>query len=165
MAYADSRVQKILDAIEAAGLKDRATVIVVSDHGFKSVKNVIRTSDLLKQAAIIPEGGTAMVYFSGADRSRTVAVLKKVEGIERVVEPRDYAALGLPTPAEDKQAPDLLLVAKDGYAFSNGNTAGQHGYLATDPEMDAIFVAWGRGIQAGVRVDRISNAGVAPTSP
>jgi predicted AlkP superfamily pyrophosphatase or phosphodiesterase len=164
-------VQQILDAIENAGLKERVTVIVVSDHGFKSVKHVIRLDKVLKQsrASFVPEGGTAMVYFSKAgDRSRTrhgqaVAVLKKVEGVERVVEPGDYAALGLPTPDENAQSPDLLLVAKDGYAFSNGNTAGQHGYLSTDPDMDAIFIASGRGIRAGARADRIRNVDVAPT--
>ena len=168
IAYADSRVQQILDAIEAAGLKERTTVIVVSDHGFKSVKHVIRPNEVLLlaglggAATIIPEGGTAMVYRAG-DRSLTVAALKDVEGIDRVVEPKDYAALGLPTPAENSQAPDLLLVAKDGYAFSGGNTAGQHGYLNTDPDMDAIFIAWGYRIKPGARADRIRNVDVAPT--
>src|SRR5438067_9752186 len=36
IAYADTRVKQILDALEAAGLKDDSTVIVVSDHGFKN---------------------------------------------------------------------------------------------------------------------------------
>ena len=172
IAYLDTRVQQILDAIEAAGLKDNSTVMIVSDHGFKNVKRMIRPNAALKEAGAaghaIPEGGTAMVYgkVSGG-------VFNGVEGIERVVEPKDYASVGLPTPQENKQAPDLLLVAKDGYAFGGGDAApivvdaapgnGQHGYVNTDPGMDAIFIASGRGIRRGAHVQRIRNIDVAPT--
>lgn len=185
IAYADSRVQQILDAIEAAGLKDSATVLVVSDHGFKRAGKNIRANTILKQAGIdadvVPEGGTAMVYNrvsdsprdSPRDSSRAAKAFEGVEGIERVVTPADYPSLGLPQPGDNKQAPDLLLVAKDGYAFAGGNALpvvvdappgnGQHGYLNTDPEMDAIFIAWGRGIRSGAHLDRIHNVDVAPT--
>ena len=158
IAYADRCVQQILDAIDQAGLKDRATVIVVSDHGFKKVEHVIQLPHF--DGTIIPEGGTAMVY--GGKRG-ALKILQKVKGIDRIIEPSGYATLGLPTPAENPQAPDLLLVAKDGYAFSKSPTSGQHGYLASDPDMDAIFIAWGRGIRSGARAERIRNVDVAPT--
>ena len=178
IAYADSRVQVILDALQAAGLKDRSTVIVVSDHGFKRVKRNIISNAVLKQAGIagtvINEGGMAMVYVQhSAPLPPVIAAFEGVEGIARVVEPKDYAALGLPTPEENKQAPELLLIAKDGYAFNGGTVlpavvdapagSGQHGYVNTDPEMDAIFIAWGRGIRRGAHLDRIRNIDVAPT--
>jgi predicted AlkP superfamily pyrophosphatase or phosphodiesterase len=179
IALADSRVQQILDAIEGAGLKDNSTVIVVSDHGFKGVKRNIRPNAVLREAGIaadaITEGGTAMVYMrdSAPLPSRLSKAFENVDGVERVVEPKDYASVGLPTPAENNQSPDLLLVAKAGYTFAGGNDspavvdappgAGQHGYLNTDPDMDAIFIAWGRGIRPGAHLDRIRNADVAPT--
>ena len=177
IAYADSRVQLILDALDAAGLRDNSTVIVLSDHGFKRVKRNIRPNALLKQAGVaadaIAEGGTAMVYARDSDAERLAAVFKGVEGIDRVIEPRNYASIGLPTPSENHQSPDVLLVAKDGYAFAGGSAmpavedappgSGQHGYLNTDPEMDAIFIAWGRGIRRGAHSDRIRNIDVAPT--
>ena len=50
IAYADTRVAEILDTLEAAGLRDRSTVIVVSDHGFKNVKRDIRPNAVLKEA-------------------------------------------------------------------------------------------------------------------
>ena len=169
MAYADSRVREILDAIEAAGLKDRTTVIVVSDHGFRAVQHNIRPNAVVKDAEIVPEGGSAMVYSKADLRER----LAGIEGIERVVEPKDYASLGLPTPEQNPQAPNLLLLAKPGYAFTRGSEppvvvdappgTGQHGYINSDPDMDAIFIAWGRGIKAGARTERISNLDVAPT--
>ena len=40
---------------------------------------------------------------------------------------------------------------------------GNHGYLNTDPEMDAVFIAWGYGIQEGRRLGVINNVDVAPT--
>ncbi len=70
---------------------------------------------------------------------------------------------------------DLVLVARDGYNFSGGlqgelvrdvnatGSAGSHGYLNTEPEMNAIFVAWGRGIRKGTQLGTIRNVDVAPT--
>jgi predicted AlkP superfamily pyrophosphatase or phosphodiesterase len=40
---------------------------------------------------------------------------------------------------------------------------GTHGYLNTDPKMQAIFIAWGAGIPRGIRLNSISNLDVAPT--
>jgi predicted AlkP superfamily pyrophosphatase or phosphodiesterase len=40
---------------------------------------------------------------------------------------------------------------------------GTHGYINTDPKMQAIFIAWGAGIPAGVRINSISNLDVAPS--
>ena len=65
-----------------------------------------------------------------------------------------------------------MLSALPDYSFGNeaeGNyvtgidEGGTHGYLNTDPKMQAIFVAWGAGIASGVRLDKISNLDVAPT--
>ena len=67
----------------------------------------------------------------------------------------------------------LLLTAKDGYSFSGATggpvtaavpqQAGSHGYLASDPDMDAIFIASGYGVKAGGKLDKIQNVDVAST--
>jgi predicted AlkP superfamily pyrophosphatase or phosphodiesterase len=41
--------------------------------------------------------------------------------------------------------------------------AGSHGYLASDPEMDAIFIASGYGVRAGARLEKVQTIDVAPT--
>ena len=41
-------------------------------------------------------------------------LLGKLEGVERIYEPAEYASLGLPTPAQNDQMADLFIVAKDG---------------------------------------------------
>ena len=40
---------------------------------------------------------------------------------------------------------------------------GTHGYLNTDPKMQAIFIASGADVPKGVRLDSISNLDIAPT--
>ena len=42
-------------------------------------------------------------------------------------------------------------------------TTGSHGYLSTEPKMNALFVASGAGIRAGAKLDAVDNTDVAPT--
>jgi predicted AlkP superfamily pyrophosphatase or phosphodiesterase len=41
---------------------------------------------------------------------------------------------------------------------------GAHGYPAGDPDLQSLFIAWGRGIKSGVRLDSVDNVDVAPTA-
>lgn len=176
LALADARVGELYRALESAKLLANTTIIVTADHGFKVVKRQIRPQVLIKQdARIIPEGGTAMVYLNGRRTAAEIkAALQAVEGIERIVEPSEYAALGLPGPAKNHRMADLVLAAKDGYSFAGGDqgdvvsqaavgSLGSHGYLNTDPEMNAIFIAWGRGIRPHSRIPEVRNLDVGPT--
>jgi predicted AlkP superfamily pyrophosphatase or phosphodiesterase len=67
-----------------------------------------------------------------------------------------------------------MLTAKDGYSFAAGDqgpvvsnaiegSLGSHGYLSTDPEMNGIFIARGRGIRQGARLKLIRSVDVGPT--
>ena len=76
------------------------------------------------------------------------------------------------TPTQSDQAPDLVLAATPDYMFGNesdgdlithGPPAGTHGYLNSDPQMQAIFIAWGAGVPKGIQLGDISNLDVAPT--
>ena len=193
-AYMDTRVQQVLDSLKTAGVLERTTILIVSDHGFKTATRTIRPNAALRRqgllqgegnqvtgdAYVIPEGGTAMAYVLNPEiRSRLISQMKEtflaLEGVARLLEPADFHDLGLPTPEESNQMADLVLIAKDGYSFSGANTGdpvvgmiegtnpGNHGYISTDPEMNAIFIAWGYGIQGGQRLGMIDNVDVAPT--
>jgi predicted AlkP superfamily pyrophosphatase or phosphodiesterase len=183
MAFLDGCVARLLDAIRAAGMESRTTVIIVSDHGFKLVKNQIDTrpaiaaADLADQVYVVPEGGYELVYVKPDRHAETVAKLRKtlgeIDGIAEVAGPERYAALGLPAPTADPQMADLFLIPKAGYAFANSkggavstpvaSASGAHGYLNTDPELDAIFIASGAGIRSGGEIERVRNIDVAPT--
>jgi predicted AlkP superfamily pyrophosphatase or phosphodiesterase len=190
MAFLDAKVKQVLDTLQRAGLSRNATVIIVSDHGFRAYKHKIRPNVLLRQkgfltgasdavkgdAVVMPEGGSALVYVTNAERRAQLVpeirrLLTGVEGIDRIYGTDEFASLGLPTRAASDQAPDLVLAATPGYMFSKESEGeystpaegGTHGYLNSDPNMQAIFMAWGAGIPKGVRLGNISNLDVAPT--
>lgn len=193
MAFLDAQVARVVDAVKSAGLESRTSLIVVSDHGFKPTKQVIRANAVLRQAGlltgdaaalqadafVVPEGGTAMVYVTDPRnrerlRGKLAELFSGTEGIARVLNESEFASFGLPSVAANAQMADLVLVAKDGYAFGNGaegeavvpaaaGGAGHHGSLSTDAEMNAIFIASGYRIRPGARLGPVGSIDVAPT--
>lgn len=180
IAFLDQSVARLLDAVRAAGLEKRTTVIVVSDHGFKPYTRMIQGNAMLaaaglgKRAYMLAEGGTALVYI---EKPEDIPAVRKVfqgaEGVADVLDSAAYAKLGLPDPKQNPQMSQLFLAAKSGYSFSGGaeggaiatrpSQGGSHGYLSTDPELDALFIASGYGIRQGASVDRVRNIDIAPT--
>jgi predicted AlkP superfamily pyrophosphatase or phosphodiesterase len=183
MGFLDSCVAQVVEAVHQAGMTDRTTFLVVSDHGFKGYTNEIRAAVALQSAGlsnaayVLPEGGTGFLYLNAtnpSDASRKVMeLMKSVEGIADVIAPERFSALGLPLPQSDPQMFDLLLTAKPGYSFSGAaggavtasvpQQAGSHGYLSSDPDLDAIFIASGYGVKAGAKLDEVRSIDVAPT--
>jgi predicted AlkP superfamily pyrophosphatase or phosphodiesterase len=195
MAHNDSQVASIIQTLEETGLMARTTVFVLSDHGFKAVKRQIRPNAAFRGAGLltvqdgkvskteaysVPEGGTAMVYVtvpdpSGALLKRVRQALEGMEGVDRVIEPAEFAPLGLPRPQDNEQMAALFLTAKEGYAFTAdpndpvtvdtpAGSLGAHGYISTDPDLRALFIASGRGIKRGMTLDVVDNIDVAPTA-
>ena len=190
IGLADSNVAEVLSAVGAAGLRKQTTVIVASDHGFAQTKKLISPNVLFRKAGlqrgspkhrahVISEGGTAFVFLTQTstrtqDRIKALNLLREHEGIERIVQPDDYPALHLPHPDKNPQMSDLILVAKDGYAFSDDSfedesitevtfSAGSHGYLADNPRMNGVFIVSGCGIKPKVKLGLIENIDVSPT--
>jgi predicted AlkP superfamily pyrophosphatase or phosphodiesterase len=191
MAFLDAKVKQIVDVLVRTGLSDKATLVIVSDHGFRTYKHKIQANVLLREkgllspgpgqhkgdAWVMAEGGTAMVYVTNpARRAELVLELRRIftgaEGVEGVYGVEDFGKLGLPTPIQSDQAPDLVLAAAPDYMFGNeaeGDLithvppAGTHGYLNSDPKMQAIFIAWGAGVPKGVQLGEVSNLDIAPT--
>lgn len=190
LALADTEVSKVLRMLDTAGLREQTTVVIASDHGFARPSRMINPNVLLRKAGLlrpgprrraqsVSEGGTAFVYLTEPmtaqeDRKRVIELLRGVEGIAGILGPEEYAPLHLPDPARNPQAGDLLLIAKDGYTFSDEYfeddaitllpiSLGSHGYLSTDPHMDGVFIAWGRRIRPGTKLGMVDNIDVAPT--
>ena len=125
----------------------------------------------------MPAGGMALVYINDRDHKndrlpRLRDLFGKLEGVDRVFGEDEFAALGIPRASECDQGPDLVLTAKQDYQFENGvgdevithvPGRGTHGFLNTDPAMQAIFIAWGAGIRKASRIASINNIDVAPT--
>jgi predicted AlkP superfamily pyrophosphatase or phosphodiesterase len=199
-AYADRLVGDVLAAIDESGMREKTTVILTTDHGFKKVTKLAFPNTALRQAGLIvaekktqpdreeitradayvfTQGGMAFAYVTDPAKKaellpKMLAVFEKMEGVDKVFDASEGPSLGIPTPEENQGAGDLILIAKPGYAFQAPATReqvavtstdyfGTHGYLASDPDLDGVFIAWGCGIKAGTTLPRISNLDVAPT--
>jgi predicted AlkP superfamily pyrophosphatase or phosphodiesterase len=196
-AYIDACLAQIVEAIEQAGIREQTTLIVVSDHGFTLTPKAIlpnvllREKGLLKVTAgklsearvhVVPEGGIGLVYCTdpgqaAADRKLVQEMFSGLEGVAEVVLPEQFAELGLPHPREYPQAPDAVIVAKDGYgvsaavegdAFVTSNieaktALGSHGFVATNPKINALCVLSGAGIRRGGKLETCENIDIAPT--
>lgn len=191
-AYADTCLDRLIEAARAAGLLNRITFIIASDHGFGDVKHAIRPNVVLAErhvltkqngkdeggAWFLAEGGETSLYIRDpALRAKLVPELKtyfsSLPGVEGAFTNEEARAIGLPAVGTTDQAPDLYLTGSPGYAFWAGQdgpltqdvnpVAGSHGYRNTDSEMQALFVASGNHIRAGINLGTIPNLRVAPT--
>lgn len=183
MAFVDGCVAEVVNAVEQAGMKERATFLIVSDHGFKGYTNQVRPGVALQNAGlanagyVLPEGGTGFLYLNATNSpdvsAKVIELMKSVEGVADVIQPDRFAELGLPKPESDPQMFDVLLAARPGYSFSGATggavtaavpqQAGSHGYLASDPDLNAIFIASGYGITPGSKLEPARTLDVAPT--
>lgn len=129
----------------------------------------------------ISQGGACFLYVLDEPnreslKTRLAARFKEVEGVDLVIETGDFDKYGLADPAKNPHMADLVLSAKEGYAFSESaggeivvtekseTTKGTHGYDPNQPKMHATFVAWGAGIKGGTTIGTIENTSVAPTA-
>ena len=186
IAFLDDRVKDVIDAVRAAGDFDRTTFLIVSDHGQQSVHQLLHPNVSLKQAGLqgdsathpsfcLTDRGFALDFQQHATEASTKA-LKLLfagrPGIRSALTPAEAAKEGWPTLAQSDQAPDLLLYAADGYAFTEGDTGdyvtptqevGDHGYPNSNPLMQGIFIAAGFGIQPKGEIPAFPNLDIAPT--
>ena len=92
MAFLDGKVKQIVDVLQRTGLAREATLIILSDHGFRTFKHKIHPNVLLREKGLLstasgqpkgdvwvmPEGGTAMVYVTNpARRAELVPELRQ----------------------------------------------------------------------------------------
>jgi predicted AlkP superfamily pyrophosphatase or phosphodiesterase len=191
-AYADQCIARVVNAAQTAGLLDRITFILASDHGFGTVTQAISPNVALAQRGLLQkqgsnyigdvwflaEGGEASLYVRDiSKRAELVQQLKSyfltIPGVEGAYTNEQAQKFGIPASGTTDQAPDLYLTAKQGYAFEGGfkgpllrdvsPARGTHGYLNTDSDMEALFIASGAHIRHGVNLGSITNLRVAPT--
>ena len=173
----------------------RATLLIVSDHGFVPYTRQILPNVLLHREGLLTtvgskitggsvralaQGGSCFIYMREAATraglmARMTPLFRDLEGVGLVLTAPDFAAHGLPDPAQHAFMPDMVLSAKPGYGFSDlaagdavvtppfAQGRGTHGGDASQPDMLATFVAWGAGIKSGAKLGAIKNTSVAPT--
>ncbi|MCB1277030.1 alkaline phosphatase family protein [Prosthecobacter sp.] len=193
----DNRVADLVRATEEAGIRDKTAFVITTDHGFVTYTKSINANSALKkdgfvkavlgkslapdsQVFAMAEGGSCFVYVLDAANRETILQqitpkLAKLEGVEGVVESKDFdSKLHHITTAQDGREPDLVLLAADGYTFTdsladseviipNDPPKGAHGHFQLDPNLYGGFVISGAGVKQGVVLDEMKNIDVTPT--
>ncbi len=169
----------------------KATLVVVSDHGFSPVKRTIMANVILRKAGLTvdeddkaavgltSQGGAVMIYVR--DEARKAEILEKarkafvaVPGVAKVISTKEFKKYGVADPKDDSHAPDMIAFADEGCTFGKTTAgdamwkdktevSGSHGHDPHLPHLHATFVACGAGIKKGVKLGTISNTEVAPT--
>jgi predicted AlkP superfamily pyrophosphatase or phosphodiesterase len=137
---ADAEVKEVWDELKK-DFPGKATLIVVSDHGFSLINKVVLPNVILRKAGLIDvkgirvvkgdvdvvsQGGASMIYIlNTAKRDEIIEKVRKVftgvEGVQKVVGVDEYPKYGIADPKDDPHSPDLMLFAQEGYTF--GDTA------------------------------------------
>ncbi len=148
---ADEQVKEVWDELQK-DFPGKATLLVVSDHGFSPIERGILPNVVLERAGLIEltngkptggpvawisQGGSAFIYV--LDDSRRDEVVEKVreafkgvEGVSKIVGVEEFPDYGMPNPKDDPHSPDLILFAGMGYNF--GDTSAGAIPIDTKPE-------------------------------
>ncbi len=118
---------------------DKATIIIVSDHGFFNYRQTISPNVALRDAGLLTalggkvtggevrssgQGGSTMIYIlDELNREKLIpqiaAMMQKLEGVSLVLTPDKFPAYGLPTRKQNPNFADIVLSAKEGYMFND----------------------------------------------
>jgi len=179
--YVDGLIGRFLESLPTA-IVPETSVFVVSDHGFLPSTREIRPNVRLRRLAaqrevrfVMNHGAGALYRLGGDERAlaQLASEIEKMEGVSGMWPAGDYAALGLPLPADHPQVADVMFEAAPGYSFGDADAGedehgapkylGTHGQRPTYADNAAFFLASGAGIARGRALAPITSRDVAPT--
>jgi predicted AlkP superfamily pyrophosphatase or phosphodiesterase len=170
LAEQDRQLGALLAGLDARRAWPHTTLILVSDHGMTQVGESVSITSALRSAKVRahvePSSSVAHVFLEKpADLARAERALAGLRGVR--VDRREAlpASLHLSHPT---RTGDLVVRAEPPYRFAKGGlfeptTRGMHGYAPEHPDMAGIFLALGRGVPAGAKLDAVRMIDVAPT--
>ena len=163
IARLGSRVERIMHAVEKAGLADDTLFCVVSDHGQQDAPRGILLDQKLKAACGARAQSLGMgAYIFGPDLAAARLALNKNQrqwGIGRILEEEELRALNAPRDVR------LAVDALPGCCFIDHpeETHGEHGFSLDCPQARTLLWLKGPGIPKGVRLSRANLVDIAPT--
>lgn len=177
LEYVDGLIGRLLGEIGR-----EASIAIVSDHGFLPSTREIRPNVRLRklgagaEVRFVMNHGAGALYALEADAGavgQLAAEIARMEGVSAAWPSRDYAALGLPVPADNPHVADVMFEAAPGYCFGDADAGddehgapkyrGTHGQRGTYADNAALFIGAGPGFRSGVRLGTIRSRDVAPT--
>jgi len=169
----DAALARLQDGIGARGLWPETTLVVVSDHGMAAIEREVDLEGALEDAGVAAEvlgaGGFATVVLE-----RPVDDLVAARAAARALGLEAWAPADAPPglASDHPRFGDLVVLAPPGTAIRRGGllgrlravfTGGVHGHRPDHPDMSGIFLALGRGVEPGRRLESVRALDVAPT--
>ncbi len=176
LAGQDRELGALLAGLDARAAWSHTTLFVVSDHGMTRAEHSVPLARALQDADVRAhwELGMAVAHVfldDPSDLARAERAIASLAGVR--VDRRDAlpAALHL---SHATRTGDLVVRAEPPYTFAEGGlraraaqllgaSRGAHGYAPEHPDMAGIFLAIGRGVPPGARIDAVRMIDVAPT--
>jgi predicted AlkP superfamily pyrophosphatase or phosphodiesterase len=148
---ADGQVREVWEELQR-DFPGKATLLVVSDHGFSETKGILLPNVVLRKAGlvsasgkkskssavqVVAQGGAALVYvLDQAHRASVLARVRQaftgVKEVSKIIGPDQLKDYGVADPKDDPHAPDMLLFAQEGCVF--GDTAAGQLPFSEKPE-------------------------------
>lgn len=165
MARLDGRVQRIMNAVKAAGLMEETVFCVVSDHGQEDARNEIPLDSLLKGK--IPSRAQSLglgAYLRGGDLNKARELLTSHKAqwhISQIFTDACLRALHAPKDVH------LAVDAQAGWRFTDGQNEeehlGDHGFSLDHQGARTLLWLSGGPFKKGVELNECAIVDVAPT--
>lgn len=149
----DRAIGDIMEAIGKSGIKDSTVVIVVGDHGFSTIHEIMRPNMLIRslRARFIAAGGSAFLYHTrGSTAMDDQAIVKAVTDSLNLVPKNKRKQFRIIYRKElDQMGADssaiLALSAEPGLVFSSANQPQQSenhgpGTLIQNNKLEGLFI-------------------------
>ncbi|MEW6126644.1 MAG: ectonucleotide pyrophosphatase/phosphodiesterase [Acidobacteriota bacterium] len=190
----DGYVGRIIEATKQAGVFEKTTFFIVSDHGFAKINQkffpnvVLAKAKLITvdsngkvadwQAAAWPAGGACPIVLRDTNDQESAKKVQELfskyltrthSPLSRLVSVADAKRLGAVPQAT------VILEAAPGFSFDEALTGdevqssgatykGTHGYLPSRPEMYASLIIYGANVRVGAKLALAKMIDIAPTA-
>lgn len=189
----DGYIGRIIEATRQAGIYEKTTIFVVSDHGFADINKRFSPNVALAREGLItvdaagkatgwkaaawPAGGSCAIVLKDPKDKQTEAKVNAIFArwtnaergpIKQIVTRSELNKMrAVPQAA-------MMLEAAPGYSFSDtltgeevgdldGTYRGTHGYLPSDPRMRASLIVYGPGVRKGAKLPLARMIDLAPS--
>jgi len=168
-AEVDAALARLLQGLEARGLRERTHLVIVADHGMAATdpSRVVWLDDLVDPAAldIIYAGAAAFLEpVPGREAEVEAALVDRHPHAECWTRSSIPARLAL---GRNPRVSSIVCAAEPGWLLATRarpvtRPGGAHGYDPAAPEMAALFIAHGPAIRPGTVLQELDSVDVHP---
>ncbi len=180
MQQQDEQLVRLLEGIDARKLWPRTTLMIVSDHGMTEIEAAFDLQEVMTELDLSGQvfgSSVAHVFLDLPERAMELVI-----ALQAYPEVSAWEGKNLPRRfrlAHPTRTGDVVVVADQPIVIASvpwwqramleilswfdDRVPGGHGYHPTQPDMGAIFLAMGRDVAAGRRIEAVDATDLAPT--